>query len=721
MEEKIKALLERMSLEEKIGQLCLVNSENGSISDKTKKDLREGKIGGILNEVDLQTINQIQKIAFEESRLGIPLLFGRDVIHGFKSIFPIPLGLAATWNERLCQRCGEISSEEASQSGINWTYAPMVDICRDPRWGRVAESFGEDPYLTSRLAISMIKGFQGDDLSEKNNIAACVKHFAGYGASESGKDYNTTNIPENELRNVHLPPFKAAIDAGAVSIMTSFSDIDGLPASANYFLLKEILRDEWRFDGFVVSDWESISQLKVHGLTKDDKESAFEAASAGVDMEMTSNTYANNLAQLVEEDKISIDQIDQMVANILRVKFKLGLFDKPYREKETPLEFNKVKDVLKDAAVESCVLLKNSDNILPLDKSQLKSIAVIGPLADEPEEQLGTWVFDGDSSYSKTPLKALEEFLPETASVNYVRGLTSSRSNDDEFFDFAVDAANKSDIAIMFLGEEAILAGEAHCRADITLPGKQKELLKAIKATGKKIILVLMTGRPLALENVIDKADAILCAWHPGSMGGPAIVDLLFGIESPSGKLPITFPRVTGQIPIYYAHKNTGRPGTKESIVYIDDIEIGAPQHSFGNTSFHLDTQNSPLFPFGFGLSYTKFDYSNLKLSGDKIAIGKSLVVSAEITNSGKFEAYEIVQLYIRDLVGSVTRPVKELKKFKKIRLKPGETATVKFELNTNDLSFYGRNNKLICEPGEYHIWVGSCSNAELKSEFEIV
>lgn len=710
-----------MTLEEKIGQLNLINSDYGTISSTTRKALQDGAVGGILNEVDPTTIKELQRIAIEDSRLGIPLLAGRDIIHGFRTIFPIPLGLAATWNEELGEHCGHISAAEATSVGLNWTFAPIVDICRDPRWGRVAESFGEDPYLCSQMAIAMIKGFQGESLELPGSMAVCLKHFAGYGACESGKDYNTTNIPENELRNVHLPPFKAAIDAGALSLMTSFSDLDGVPATANSFILQTILRDEWIFDGIVVSDWESVSQLIDHGFARNEKEAAYLAASAGIDMEMTSTTFTDNLSQLIDEGKISIDDINRKVANILRLKFRLGLFDINDDFINVQVNVTDHKKYIKEAAIQSCVLLKNKNKILPLKSQSLSSIAVIGPLSDEPHEQLGTWVFDGDVAYSETPLKSLQASLPDSIQINYIKGLENSRSKDKSNFTNIIQLAEQSDLVLMFMGEEAILAGEAHCRADIRLPGAQEELIDAVSKTGKPIVLIIMTGRPLALESVVDKVDAILCAWHPGSYAGPAIIDLLLGVQSPSGKLPITFPRITGQIPIYYSHKNTGRPGTPESITFIDDIDVGAPQHSFGNTSFHLDIPNSPLFPFGFGLSYTTFKYENLKLSDDKIILGNSFTVSVELTNSGDYEAMETVQLYIRDLVGSVTRPVKELKKFKKVSLKPNEKVLISFELSTDDLAFYGRDNIRKCETGEFHLWVGSSSNAELITAFEVI
>jgi len=723
MEKQIENLLQEMTLTEKIGQLSLVNSIYGKISEPLRQTITDGKIGGILNEVNVDVVKELQRIALEDSRLGIPLLVGRDVIHGFKTIFPIPIGLASSWNPEVVEQCGRVSALEASASGINWTFAPMIDISRDPRWGRIAESFGEDPYLTGILAKAVIKGFQGDELTSRESIGACAKHFAGYGASESGKDYNTINISENELRNVHLPPFKAAIDAGVISLMTSLGDLNGIPATANELLLKQILRKEWKYDGFVVSDWESVSELAVHGLTANDKESAYEAANAGVDMEMTSRTYAEYLEQLLDEGRLTIEQIDTMTKNVLRAKFKLGLFDNPYCNNSnfSHKEISGFREAAKFAAVQSCVLLENKNNILPLTVKKFKSIAIIGPLADDPYEQLGTWVFDADMKMSQTPLQAIKEFAGDTIEINFCRAMSTTRSKSREEFGGAIEAAHKSDAIILFLGEESILSGEAHCRADLSLPGVQNELINELSRLGKPIILVIMAGRPLLLENVIKKIDALLYAWHPGTMAGPAIADLLFGVTSPSGKLPVTFPRVMGQIPIYYGHKNTGRPATDESIVNIDDIEARAPQYSSGDTSFYIDIDNSPLYPFGYGLSYTEFKFSNLKIDKNKLELGGTTTIDVELTNIGKYEAEEVVQLYVRDLVGSVTRPVRELKRFKKVNLKPGVIASISFELSTDDLAFYGRENRLIVEPGRFQLWVGGSSEADLKTEFEII
>lgn len=722
IENKVARLVEKMTLEEKIGQLCLLNCSEKQATASFRERLIAGQIGGILNQVNIDTVEELQRIAMSESRLGIPLLVGRDVIHGFKTIFPIPLGQAATWNPDLIERTARVAAIEAIRAGINWTYAPMLDIARDPRWGRVAESLGEDPYLTSKLGAAMVRGFQGEDLSHPLSIAACAKHFAGYGASESGRDYNSTNIPPNELRNVHLPPFKAAIEAGVASIMTSFSDLDGIPATANEFLLRRVLREDWEFDGMVVSDWGSVSQLQVHGLTVDDRESALRAATAGVDMEMASETYADHLATLVSEGEVSVDHVNEMVANVLRLKYRLGLFNGSNLKKRKFL--NAVSSdslaVAKEAALESVVLLTNNNKILPMNKRKLSSIAVIGPMADESYEQLGTWIFDGDPDRSQTPLASLSRYVKDVTTITHAAGLSSARSSDTAEFAQAVEVAEKADIVLLFVGEDAILSGEAHCRADISLPGAQEQLIEEISATGTPVVLIVMTGRPLALECVVSKVDAMLCAWHPGNMAGPAIIDLLFGEQSPSGKLPVTFPRVTGQVPIYYAHRNTGRPPTRDSIIDLEGIESGAPQHSFGDTSFYLDTDYRPLFPFGYGLSYAQFRYDNIEVSASRVALGDRFTVSAQLTNDGDVEATEIVQLYVRDLAGSLTRPVKELRGFQRLRLKPKQTVTVSFELSTDDLAFYGPAQKLVTEPGQFHVWIGGSSTTDLRAEFEI-
>ncbi len=723
IDKEVAELLSRMTLEEKIGQLHLISGEGGHLSDHLRHTVTEGKIGGILNEVNLDTINELQRIAVNESRMGIPLLIGRDVIHGFRTVFPIPLGQAASWNPDMIEKCARVSAKEAAASGVNWTYAPMIDIGRDPRWGRVAETMGEDPWLTGKLAKAMVRGFQGDDLSKPGNIAACAKHFAGYGASEAGRDYAATNVSENELRNVHLPPFKAAADAGVASFMTSFGDIDGVPASANEFLLKQILRREWNYNGFVVSDWESIRELSVHGLTANDKEAASEAINAGVDMEMTSDSYPNFIKDLMDEGKVTIEQIDYMVSNILRCKFRLGLFDTAHTDASIfPASGNgDYLALAKEAAAESVVMLQNNHNRLPLNHTELNKIAVIGPLSDDDYEQLGTWIFDGDPSLSQTVLQALQQSAGENIEVQYVRAMETSRSRSTEHFEEAVEAAKSADVAVLCLGEESILSGEAHCRADINLPGNQEELIAAISTTGTPVVLVILAGRPLTLQNVLGNVDSILFAWHPGTMGGPAIADILFGDRAPSGKLPVTFPKMVGQIPIYHSQKNTGRPATPESYRHIDDFEPRAHQVSLGNTSFHFDAGYKPLFPFGFGLSYTEFHYSDIQLSTSELAMGGTLEISAEVKNTGERAALEVVQLYIRDLVGNVTRPVKELKGFERVHLEAGESKRISFALHTDDLAFFNRKMEKVTEPGDFHVWIGGHSDTDLRAEFRIV
>jgi beta-glucosidase len=723
VEQRIDSLIAQMTLIEKIGQMSQVNAGDGDPVQDLGDAIRQGRIGSILNQVNRDTVNELQRVAVEESRLGIPLLVGRDVIHGFQTVMPIPIGQAATWNPDLVRDGARLAATEAASAGINWTFAPMIDITRDPRWGRIAESPGEDPYLASAMAVAMVQGLQGDDLTAPGTIAACAKHFAGYGESESGRDYATTNIPENELRNVHLRPFKAAVDAGVVTLMASFSDLNGVPASGNEFLMRKVLRDEWGFEGFVVSDWNSIPQLATHGLTSGDRESALEAVKAGVDMEMASHTYIGYLPELIRDGLVSEDVIDEAVANILRVKFELGLFKHPFVEDDRLPDVDREAGlaIARRAALQSAVLLKNDDATLPLAKDNVDSVAVIGPLADTPYEQLGTWVFDGDPQLSVTPLQGIRGLVGNDVDVRFVQALEISRSRSTEGFDEAVDVAASSDAVVLILGEESILSGEAHSRADISLPGAQAELVHRIRETGRPVIAVIMAGRPLTLTNIIDSVDAILFAWHPGTMGGEAIADLLFGVESPSGKLPVTFPRMVGQIPIYYSQKNTGKPPTPETAVLLDDIPVRAPQTSLGNTAYHLDAGYTPLFAFGYGLSYAEFGYSNLKLSESELAIGDTLAVSAEVTNRGSMAAEEVVQLYIRDLVGNVTRPVKELKGFKRVRIDPGETITVRFELQTDNLAFYGRDNRLVTEPGDFHVWIGGSSETELRGEFTVV
>lgn len=719
----VSDLIAKMTLEEKIGQMSQQSSSEGSLPEHLKEAIRSGLTGSIINQVNLEIINEMQRIAVEESRLKIPLLMGRDVIHGFKTIFPIPLGQASSWSEELVSSAARISALEASSCGINWTFAPMMDIGRDPRWGRIAETLGEDPYLCAVLAASMIKGFQGEQLATPGNIAACAKHFVGYGASESGRDYASVNIPENELRNVHLTPFKVAVEAGVATVMASFSDINGVPASGNEWLMKQVLRKEIGFNDLLVSDFDAIRQLTVHGFTANDKEAAYQSSNAGIDMEMASTTYKEHLKDLIDEGKIKLCEIDRMVSRIIKLKVKLGLFEDPYTNPTSFPSLVNQSNLLaaKELALQSCVLLKNYDEALPLNKSKLNSIAVIGPLANDGYEQLGTWVFDGEEKHSVTCLQAIKEFVGDTVKINYCKTLENTRSNNQDQFTQAIETAASSDCVLMFLGEESILSGEAHCRSNIDLPGSQQQLIHAIAETGKKIILVVMAGRPLTLGNILLKVDALLYAWHPGTMGGPAITDLLFGVKSPSGKLPVSFPRNVGQIPLYYSQKNGGRPASEETFVSIDAIKSRAKQTSFGMTSTHLDTHFSPQFHFGFGLSYNQFSYKNIRLDRDEIKLGEVLIITAELINLGKYDCEEVAQLYIRDLVGNVTRPVKELKGFQRVSLPAGTCKKISFKLSSNDLAFYDRNMTFRAESGEFYVWIGGSSETKLKARFKIL
>lgn len=716
IESRVEKLLQQMSLQDKIGQMC---QRNGA--DWNYDGVKAGKIGSILNEVDPDKIRKLQKLAVEKSPHGIPLLIARDVIHGFRTIFPIPLGLAATWNPDLIEEGAKISAIEAASIGINWTFGPMMDISRDPRWGRIAESFGEDHSLATEMSVAMIKGFQGEDLTDPHTIAACAKHFVGYGAAEGGRDYNTAYIPEQLLRDVYLKPFYASVNAGVETFMAGFHDLNGVPATVNQFLLQDILRGEWDWNGLVVSDWGSVHETIVHGYSADGKDAAEKALLAGIDLEMASTDYETYLEELVQSGVVDIKRVDDAVRNILTLKFKLGLFENPFPEKQDfpPMVNTSHLEAAKKTSVQSIVMLKNVESVLPLSKD-IKNIAVIGPMANDPFEQLGTWTFDKQIEDSITPLDALQDFDEGSFEIHYSKGLEISRSTDRKYFSEAIQAAEKSDVVLIFAGEEAIITGEAHCRADINLPGVQEELILKLSETGKPIVLIVMAGRPLTMENILDKVDAILYSFHPGTMGGPAIVDLLFGKESPSGKLPVTFPKVVGQVPMYYNHKNTGRPPIEENFVHMDDIPVRAWQTSLGNESHYIDAGYKPQYPFGFGLSYTEFEYSDLKLSDTELKLGNALNISARITNVGNMEVVEIVQLYTRDLVASITPPVKELKGFQRIRLKPGESQVVQFTVHTDNLAFHNQNMKLVTEPGHFDVWIAPHSDSGLKGVFEV-
>lgn len=716
IENKVEALLGKMTLEEKLGQM---NQLSPWDFDELAGKVRKGEVGSILNYTDSALVNKIQRVAVEESRLGIPLLVSRDVIHGYKTIFPIPLGQAATFNPQIVERGARVAAVEASADGIRWTFAPMIDISRDPRWGRIAESCGEDPYLTSVMGTAMIKGFQGSLLNSPTSMAACAKHFVAYGASEGGKDYNSTFVPERVLRNVYLPPFKAAVDAGCATFMTSFNDNDGVPGTANKFVLKDILRDEWKFDGMVVTDWASAAEMINHGFCADGKDAAEKSVNAGVDMDMVSETFIKNLKRSLEENVVSMQAIDNTVRNILRLKFRMGLFDNPYIA--TPQRVKYAEEHLKaakEAVEQSVILLKNSNGTLPLTDN-VRTIAVVGPMADAPYEQLGTWVFDGEKEHTVTPLKAIKEMYGDKVNVIFEPALAYSRDKDRSGIVKAVSAARRADAVIVFVGEESILSGEAHSLANLDLQGAQSELIKSLSAVGKPLVTVVMAGRQLTIGKEVEASDAVLYLFHPGTMGGPAIADILFGKVNPSAKTPVTFPRMTGQLPMYYAHNNTGRPANPTEML-IDEIPVEAGQTSVGCRSFYLDAGDTPLFPFGYGLSYTTFEYSNLKLASDMLTVGGELLVTVDLKNTGRYDGVEVVQLYIQDKVGSVTRPVKELKAFRRVALKAGESTVVSFSLPVSELAFWGYDMTYGVEPGDFRLWVGTSSAEGLSADFTV-
>ncbi|MBI1932635.1 MAG: beta-glucosidase BglX [Ignavibacteriales bacterium] len=717
IEDRINDLLNRMTLDEKIEQMQ--QNTFGNVTDEVLEDVKKGNAGSFLNTGGIEEKTKLQKAALE-SRLGIPLIFGRDVIHGFKTMLPIPLGQAASWNPELVEKGAKMAAREAAEDFVHWTFAPMLDISRDPRWGRIAESCGEDPYLTSKIGIAMVNGFQGKDISDPNSIAACAKHYVGYGAAEGGKDYNTTLIPEGELRNIYLKPFQEVVNNGIATVMSAFNDLNGVPTSGNSFTLKKVLRDEWKFDGFVVSDWGSIDELIPHGYAKDGYEAALKAASAGVNMEMVSKNYVTNLKDIVESGKISEIWIDELVKGILRIKFKMGLFEQPFRKhtKDLTTLSEQNKEIAKQITLESIVLLQNEDNFLPLDKSKIKKLAIVGPLADAPWDQLGCWTVDGKPENTITPLTAIKNEYGNSIEINYCKGLETTRSNSNELFNKSIETVNKSDAAILFLGEDQLLSGETHSRAFITLPGIQEQLIKELAKTGKPLVLVIMAGRSLTFGDLTGDVKSILYAWHPGTMGGPALADIIFGKVSPSGKLPVTMPRTVGQIPLYYNHKNTGRPPAPNQLGRV----LGTPENPEGYASYYLDVDFTPAYYFGYGLSYAEFEYSDLKLSSDKIGMNDKLEISVNIKNTGDVEAKETVQLYIHDLFGSITRPVKELKGFEKISLKPGEIKNVKFTITAEDLKFYDINMNYTAEAGDFDLFVGSSANNNdlLKAKFTL-
>jgi len=708
VEQRITDILSRMTLEEKLGQMSQTGFPD-KLTGKIKAEIRAGRWGSLYGGAPAAIKAEAQRIAMTESRLKIPLIYAADLIHGFRTTFPIPLGESASWNPELLEQAARITAREAAREGIHWTFAPMMDIGRDPRWGRIAETLGEDPYLSGVLAAAMVRGFQGQSLADADSIAACGKHYVGYGAAEAGRDYNTTWIPEPLLRDVYLRPFEAARQAGIASFMSAFNDLNGVPASGNAFTLRHVLRDEWKFDGVLVSDYESVTELIEHGYAADRSDAARKAIIAGVNMEMVSTSYYDHGKSLVASGRLDPKLIDEAVRNILRLKLRLGLFDgKGSRQpagKQAPT--SDAMDVAKQLALQSLVLLKNESGTLPLAKS-IGKVAIIGPMADSPKDQLGSWAADRHSP-SRTPLVAFQEALG-AARVSYASGLKDSEDESHGGFAAALAAAKDANVVILFLGEGEGLSGEASSRAYLNLPGAQEALATEVAKAGKPMIAVIMAGRPLTFHDLAGKMSAVLWSFHPGSMGGPAIVDTLFGDSVPSGKLTVTFPRTVGQVPIYYNHMNTGRPAATTG-PYADEYY----------TSKYLDVSFTPEYPFGYGLSYSTFKYSRFQLSEARLNLDGTLTASADLTNQGKFEADEIAQLYIRQLAASLTQPVRELKGFSRVHLKPGETKRVEFSLSTDQLSFHNAQGIRVTEPGEFQIWIGGDSTAMLGGSFHLV
>ncbi len=731
IEQKVDSVLALMTLAEKIGQM---NQYNGSwdvtgpasgVNDKEKETrLKNGGVGSMLNVLSVKATREAQKTVMENSRLKIPLIIGYDVIHGYKTIFPIPLGESASWDLDIIKESAAIAASEASAAGIHWTFAPMIDVSRDARWGRVMEGSGEDPYLTAKIGVARVQGFQGDDLTKNNTIAACAKHFAGYGFAEAGRDYNTVNVGEYELHNMILPPFKAAAEAGVATFMNSFNEIDGIPATGHKVLQRDILKDGWNWDGFMVSDWGSIGEMIAHGYAKDKKHAAEIAANAGSDMDMESYAYVAHLEALVKEGKVKEGVIDDAVKRILRVKFKLGLFVDPYKYCNEEREKNEIftkenQDFSREVAKKSIVLLKNETNLLPLTKTG-KTIAVIGPLADDKDTPLGNWRAKGGRDTAVSLLEGIQNAVPPSIKVTYAEGCSivtdkgigstfllplKFNKTDKSGFQKAINVAKNADVVVLAIGEMALQTGEGRSQADIGFAGVQQELLEAILKVNKNVIITLMNGRPMDISWAAQHVPSILECWHLGSQSGNAIADVLFGDYNPSGKLPVSFPYHVGQEPLYYNQKMTGRPFSPQHVTF----------------SGYRDAPKEALYPFGYGLSYTTFEYKNLQLDKTEIPVSGEIKVSVEITNTGKRDGEEVVQLYIRDLVGSLTRPIKELKGFEKINLKSGETKTVTFTINSKTLQFYTVNKKWEVEPGNFEIWIGTDSKASLKATFNVV
>ena len=726
LEQKVDSVLALMTLQEKIGQLVQYNGSwdlTGPPSDVGSKDklekIKNGGVGSMLNVLTVAATREAQKAVMEHSRMKIPLIFGYDVIHGYKTIFPIPLGETASWDLQIMKKTAEIAAREASASGIHWTFSPMLDVSRDARWGRIMEGSGEDPYLISQIAVAKITGYQGTDLSDPRTIAACAKHFAGYGFAEAGREYNTANIGMHELQNVVLPPFRAAAEAGAATFMNSFNDIDGVPATGSVYLQRELLKGNWKWDGFVVSDWASIAELVTHGYAVDLKHAAELAMNAGSDMDMEGNAYEKNLETLVSEGKVDPSLIDDSVRRILRIKFRLGLFDDPYRycdenREKTEIYTSENLAVARDAGRKSIVLLKNEKNILPLKKSS-GGIAIIGPLADDKDTPIGNWRAQGVGNSAVSFLEGIEKALG--SKVQFEKGVelsTGERSfmlpmtfntTDRSGIPAAVALAKRSEVVLLVVGEDAFQSGEGRSQTNIGFAGLQHELIEAVYNVNKNIVLVVMNGRPLDLSWYAERIPAILITWHLGSEAGNAIADVVFGDYNPSGKLPVSFPHTVGQEPLYYSQKNTGRPSNPTEVTY----------------SHYNDSPKTALYPFGFGLSYTHFEYSNLKLSSAVLSPELLITITIDVKNTGNYDGEEVVQFYIRDLVGSIIRPVLELKGFEKVFIKKGETKTVTFTVDTKTLEFFTGNNKWETEPGDFRVFVGGSSISTLSANFKYV
>ncbi|RXM45798.1 glycoside hydrolase family 3 N-terminal domain-containing protein [Flavobacterium sp. YO64] len=719
IDQKVNALLKKMTIEEKIGQLNQYSNDNSitgpiTINPNKQTEIKNGLVGSMLNVTGVESTRNYQKLAMQ-SRLKIPMLFGQDVIHGYKTTFPLPLAEAASWDLEAIELAARVAATEAAASGIHWTFAPMVDIGRDPRWGRVMEGAGEDTYLASKIAYARVKGFQGNKLGDLNSVMACVKHFAAYGAAVGGRDYNSVDMSERMLWETYLPPFKAALDAGAATFMNSFNDLNGIPATGNVHLQRDILKEKWNFQGFVVSDWGSIGEMVAHGYSKDLKAAALSAITAGSDMDMESVAYKNNLAQLVKEGKVSIDLVDDAVKRILRKKFELGLFDDPYRysdEKRAEKALNNPENrkAALEVAQKSIVLLKNENQTLPLSKN-LKTIAFIGPMVKEYKENMGFWSVElPNVDYNKwivSQWDGLQNKVGKNTKLLYAKGCEVEGDNKDGFAE-AVATAKQADVVILSIGEKRDMSGEAKSRSDIHLPGVQEDLVKAIQATGKPVVVLINAGRPLVFNWTADNVPAIVYTWWLGTEAGNAIANVLFGDYNPSGKLPMTFPREVGQIPIYYNHFSTGRPAKDEN------------QNNY--VSAYIDLKNSPKFAFGHGLSYTKFEYSGLKLSSSKMKNNETIKVSFQLSNVGKVTGDEVVQLYLKDKFGSVVRPVLELRDFQKVKLNAGESKTIEFTIDKEKLSFYNDKLEWTAEPGDFEVMIGASSaDIKLKSDFELV